>query len=182
MATPSSSRCTNCGAVLSAPEGVTRTRCTYCGTENNLSPETAPPVVIVRSGASMALVVGIVAVVALVMVGVGFWAFASGGAASSSSPVSVAPVAAPAGTTAAAVEDLAGPFVLESQGKLEVWVGVLDGTDFHLQWKSGPFGDEGAVFIGDPDGSGLRIDSRDGEVGAGEVAEGMRLPQSSPRA
>jgi hypothetical protein len=112
------------------------------------------------------------------------------------------------------VEDLAGPFILDSQGKLEVWVGVLDGKDFQLLWKAGPFGirekatrttgvavgkgrmvavevkglahlydlrsgeelavfpysasdsrglcavpaDEGAVYIGDPDGSGLRID------------------------
>jgi outer membrane protein assembly factor BamB len=112
------------------------------------------------------------------------------------------------------VEDLAGPFVFDSQGKLEVWVGVLDGKDFHLLWKAGPFGirdkatrktgvavgkgrmvavevkglahlydlrsgeelavfpysesdarglcavpaDEGAVYIGDPGGSGLRID------------------------
>jgi hypothetical protein len=38
------------------------------------------------------------------------------------------------------VEDLVGPFVLESNGKLEVYAGVLDGTDFHLQWKAGPFG------------------------------------------
>lgn len=38
------------------------------------------------------------------------------------------------------VEDLAGPFVLDSNGKLEVWVGVLDGKDFHLVWKAGPFG------------------------------------------
>jgi outer membrane protein assembly factor BamB len=124
--------------------------------------------------------------------------------------------AAPVGVDANGdgVEDLAGPFVIDSQGKLEVWVGVLDGKDFHLLWKSGPFGirekatrktgvavgkgrmvavevkglahvydlrsgdelavfpysqsdarglcavpaDEGAVFIGDPGGSGLRID------------------------
>jgi hypothetical protein len=38
------------------------------------------------------------------------------------------------------VEDLAGPFVLENNGKLEAYVGVLDGTDFHLVWKAGPFG------------------------------------------
>ena len=124
--------------------------------------------------------------------------------------------AAPVGVDANGdgVEDLAGPFVIESQGKLEVWVGVLDGKDFHLMWKGGPFGirekatrktgvavgkgrmvavevkglahvydlrsgdelavfpyaqsdarglcavptDEGAVYIGDPGGSGLRID------------------------
>jgi outer membrane protein assembly factor BamB len=124
--------------------------------------------------------------------------------------------AAPVGVDANGdgVEDLAGPFVIESQGKLEVWVGVLDGKDFHLLWKGGPFGirekatrktgvavgkgrmvavevkglahlydlrsgdelavfpysrddarglcavpaDEGAVYVGDPGGSGHRID------------------------
>ncbi len=38
------------------------------------------------------------------------------------------------------VEDLAGPFVFDNAGKLEMYVGVLDGRDFHLLWKAGPFG------------------------------------------
>jgi outer membrane protein assembly factor BamB len=38
------------------------------------------------------------------------------------------------------VEDMAGAFALEEDGRLVVWAGVLDGKTFDVMWKVGPFG------------------------------------------